>query len=125
MRIFCFLSACVLGMVSFGGAADQPLPVSSSKNSAAFSDADRLDNSFGIIRTEVATLPDNRPPDRGHRYLKTEDERNALCFTMRSYLMARESEDSDVTEMVGYSTCQRSSRYGVKKARESGAGPSR
>jgi hypothetical protein len=43
------------------------------------------------------------------------DPADAVCFTMRSYLVARDSKHSDSTHPVGYSTCQPSRRYGLKK----------
>jgi len=41
---------------------------------------------------------------------------DATCFTMRSYVVARDSKDSDSTHPAGYSTCQPSNRYQVKSA---------
>jgi len=32
-------------------------------------------------------------------------ERDGVCYTMRTYVMAREERDSDVTRMVRYTTC--------------------
>jgi hypothetical protein len=51
---------------------------------------------------------------RGQR-VPAEDEDN-VCYTVRSYLVARESRDSDVTLPVGYRTCTPSSKFGVKRA---------
>jgi hypothetical protein len=42
----------------------------------------------------------------------------ATCYTMRSYVVARDSKDSDSTHITGYSTCQPAARYGVKTAVE-------
>jgi hypothetical protein len=36
------------------------------------------------------------------------------CYYIRSYLMARDSKDSDSTHLVGVSTCQPARQYGVK-----------
>jgi hypothetical protein len=36
------------------------------------------------------------------------------CYSIRSYLMARDSKDSDSTHLVGTSTCQPARRYGLK-----------
>jgi hypothetical protein len=36
------------------------------------------------------------------------------CFYIRSYLMARDSKESDSTHLVGVSTCQPARQYGVK-----------
>jgi len=32
-------------------------------------------------------------------------ERDGVCYTMRTYVMAREERNSDVTRMVRYTTC--------------------
>jgi hypothetical protein len=39
---------------------------------------------------------------------------DATCYTMRSYVVARDSKDSDSTHLTGYSTCQRASKYRLK-----------
>jgi len=39
---------------------------------------------------------------------------DTTCYTMRSYVVARDSKDSDSTHMTGYSTCQPSTRYRVR-----------
>ena len=36
------------------------------------------------------------------------------CYTMRSYVVARDSKDSDSTHLTGYSTCQRATKYRLK-----------
>ncbi len=36
------------------------------------------------------------------------------CYFIRSYLMARDSKDSDSTHLVGTSTCQPARQYGLK-----------
>jgi hypothetical protein len=38
------------------------------------------------------------------------------CLSIRSYVVARDSKDSDSTHPVGYSTCQPSKRYQVRSA---------
>jgi hypothetical protein len=38
------------------------------------------------------------------------------CFKIRSYVVARDSKDSDAVHLVRYSTCQPASRYQVKTA---------
>ncbi len=43
-----------------------------------------------------------------------EEGRDNVCYTMRSYIVARENRDSDSTELVGYSTCQPSSKYELR-----------
>lgn len=39
-----------------------------------------------------------------------------FCLKMRSYMVARDSKDSDSVHLVKYSTCQPASRYQVKTA---------
>jgi hypothetical protein len=36
------------------------------------------------------------------------------CLKLRSYVVARDSKNSDSTHLVSYSTCQPTSRYGLK-----------
>jgi hypothetical protein len=37
-----------------------------------------------------------------------------VCYSIRSYLMARDSKDSDSTHSVGMSTCQPAKKYALK-----------
>ena len=39
------------------------------------------------------------------RRLATEDSRDGVCFTMRTYVVARESRDSDAVRFKGYHEC--------------------
>jgi hypothetical protein len=43
---------------------------------------------------------------------------DAACFTMRSYVVARDSKDSDSTHPTGYSTCQPASKYRVRTTQQ-------
>ena len=43
---------------------------------------------------------------------------DATCFTMRSYVVARDSKHSDSTHPTGYSTCQSSSKYRVRTTQQ-------
>lgn len=43
---------------------------------------------------------------------------DTTCFTMRSYVVARDSKDSDSTHPTGYSTCQPAYRYRVKSTEQ-------
>jgi hypothetical protein len=40
---------------------------------------------------------------------------DTLCYKIRSYVVARDSKDSESVHPVGYSTCQPASRYRLKK----------
>ncbi|MGA7753825.1 MAG: hypothetical protein WCB05_13400 [Candidatus Sulfotelmatobacter sp.] len=39
---------------------------------------------------------------------------DTTCFAIRSYVVARDSKNSDATHPVGYSTCRPASRYRVR-----------
>jgi hypothetical protein len=41
---------------------------------------------------------------------------DSVCFTIRSYVVARDDKNSDSVHPVGYSTCQPATRYRLKKA---------
>lgn len=43
-----------------------------------------------------------------------QDFSGSLCYTIRSYVVARDSKDSDSTHFVRSSTCQPASRYRVR-----------
>ena len=45
-------------------------------------------------------------------------EADAMCYAIRSYVVARDSKDSDSTHPAGYSTCRRASRYHLKTTDE-------
>jgi hypothetical protein len=48
--------------------------------------------------------------------VKGQPEADTICYTMRSYVVARDAKDSDATHPAGYSTCQPSNRYQLKNA---------
>jgi hypothetical protein len=45
-------------------------------------------------------------------------QKDATCYSMRSYRVTRDDPASDTTRLVGYSTCQPSTRFQVKEANE-------
>jgi len=53
--------------------------------------------------------------NRSHFYAENWDLEKPVCYKIRSYHMAREDQDSDVTHMDGYTTCQPSSKYQTKR----------
>jgi hypothetical protein len=58
------------------------------------------------------------PSSRPKRVLHSEEVEQLMngntCYSIRSYLMARDSKDSDSTHLVSTSTCQPAQRYTVK-----------
>jgi hypothetical protein len=45
-------------------------------------------------------------------------EGDTTCYTIRSYVVARDSKHSDATHAAGYSTCQPSTRFRLKSTVE-------
>ena len=45
-----------------------------------------------------------------------------VCYTMRSYVVARDSKDSDSVHPVGYSTCQRAGKYRLRTTEQTTIG---
>jgi hypothetical protein len=43
---------------------------------------------------------------------------DTVCLKIRSYVMKRDSKDSDATHLVGYSTCQPSKKFQVRSVVE-------
>ncbi len=65
-----------------------------------------------IITAKSATLSaalqpnDDMPADLDRRtHFGSEFERDGVCYTMRTYVMAREEKDSDTTRMVRATRC--------------------
>ena len=78
------------------------------------------DSGYDLIHPQEIH-PNFRDPELVHPYgrrPRMNRDEDTVCYTMRSYLMAREARDSDVTWPAGYSTCQKASRFGVKDAVE-------
>jgi hypothetical protein len=61
----------------------------------------------GVLNPAVSgpiLLPPIQVPDTDH-----------VCFTMRTYVVARDRKDSDSTHLVRYSTCTPANSRGVKR----------
>jgi hypothetical protein len=117
MRIPDILLALLFGLASLGvaPASDQSQAVSGSGAPSVKSD---LMNSAAEASPIGKFHPAN---ERVHNFdlpnlgsIHIEEDRNNVCYTMRSYIVARENRDSDSTELVGYSTCQPSSKYELR-----------
>jgi hypothetical protein len=79
------------------------------------------DSGYDLIHPDEVH-PNFNDPELVHPYHyrlpRMNRDESTVCYTMRSYLMAREARDSDVTSPAGYSTCQKASRFAVKDAVE-------
>lgn len=103
---FLFLPAVLLcGLVATCAAGDQ-------------ASSSRSESTAGILRPDDVKLALSDPAvvERLRREVAQDDD--VTCYTVQSYRVKRQSPDSDVVEPVGYSTCLRASKYGVKKAVE-------
>src|SRR5277367_4969734 len=107
MRIVSLLVVLLCGLVSVCGASD-PLRQSSSSPAAATSNSVLFNDGAGIVRPDFSGLAVSDRADRD-----SARDGDLTCYTIASYRVKRQSRDSEVTEPVGYSTCQRASKYGV------------
>jgi hypothetical protein len=57
------------------------------------------------------------PPRQVHKRVLAQND--VTCLAIRSYRVTRDDPDSDSTRLVGYTTCQPSTRFQVKEAVES------
>ena len=117
MRIPSILLALLFGLISLDAAPvtdnSKPTP-----NPAAASVESRLLNGAA----EPMPIGKSHPAsERQHNFnLRNlgstlgEDDRDNVCYTMRSYIVSRENRESDSTKLVGYSTCQPSSKYELR-----------
>ena len=62
----------------------------------------------------MSIMPNGHPASMD--FPSNESNADPTCFTIRSYVVARDSKDSDSTHPAGYSTCLASDRYRVKTA---------
>jgi hypothetical protein len=115
MRISFLLASLLCGLASLCLASDQPRKVSPS----------RFDSVSGIVHPDDLgqALADRAVRERLRRDLA--EDGDVTCYTVQSYLVKRQSRDPDAVEAVGYSTCQRASKYGVKRAGETDKAASR
>jgi hypothetical protein len=70
---------------------------------------------FKVFRakTESRTLLVGPEADAG-MFLTGMEGRDGTCYAIRSYVVARDSKDSDSTHPVSYSTCQPAKRYSLR-----------
>jgi hypothetical protein len=58
----------------------------------------------------------SRRPDKYQSLQTFPPDSDPVCFTMRTYVAEREEPQSDVTRVVGSSSCQWSSKFTIKSA---------
>jgi hypothetical protein len=117
MRIPGALLSLLLGLASLGTAPASGQSQSAPGSVAPSAKFDLLNSAAGARRISKFHPENERPRNFDLRNLgsiHTEEDRDNVCYTMRSYIVARESRNSDSTELVGYSTCQPSSKYELR-----------
>ena len=117
MRIPGILLALPFGLASLWASAatnpSQALPTSV---------ASSVKSDFRTNTAEASPIVEFHPANQRLRHfdlrnlgsIHNEEDRDRVCYTMRSYIVARENRDSDSTKLVGYSTCQPSSQYELR-----------
>jgi len=80
---------------------------------------------FGQYKADDYRVDESASIFLPNQFLAVGDAKEALnealnndltCYSIRSYVVARDNKDSDSTHPVGSSTCQKASRYHVKNA---------
>lgn len=103
MRIVNLL-ALFLCLATVCDASESPKPASTKTNDGQFA----LWN--GILPTDGSGLPDANATLK----ITTDRGRDEVCYKMRSYLVRRESPDSDMVRPVGYTTCLPATRVQMR-----------
>jgi hypothetical protein len=113
MRIPGLLIFLVLAITVPGMAADGPQSSTSSITLDVSTNPDVPDaQSFAAVTGGVKSELSRRGNG------PTENFNDAMCATMRTYVMARERPGSDVTRVVGYSRCQPAWKFQLRTADE-------
>jgi hypothetical protein len=123
MRNSGLLVVLLCGSVSVCRASDSALQSASQQAAGNSLRSDWLDAS-GIVRPDYSGMAASFS-DQDRRRFDSARDGDLTCYTIHSYLVKRQSPDSDVTEPVGHSTCQRASKYNVKKVEGPDKPPSR
>ena len=111
------LVALLFGLASLGAAPASDQSQAASGSVATSVKADSLNSAAKAMPIDKFRPANERPHNFDPRNLGSihiEEKRDSVCYTMRSYIVARENRDSDSTKLVGYSTCQPSSRYELR-----------
>lgn len=77
-----------------------------------------------VVSPATGSAP--QPLPKNYQFDITQDGQLAMyatCFTMRSYVVARDAKKSDSTHFVRYSTCQPANQYRLKSADIQGNDP--
>ncbi len=117
MRIPGILLALLFGLASLGAAPASGQSQAAPGSVAPSGKSDLLNSAAGaspIGKFHPANQRLHNFDLRNLGSIHIEEDRDNVCYTMRSYIVARENRDSDSTKLVGYSTCQPSSKYELR-----------
>jgi len=75
--------------------------------------------SVGMLRSPFLSSPEAQreplfAPPRQRQERQRVSIRDHVCYSMRSYIVARESPNSDSTRLVGYRTCEPAWKYELR-----------
>jgi hypothetical protein len=59
---------------------------------------------------------DSSSQESSAQHILALEQNDSICYTLRTYRVARLSPESDATKPAGYSSCLRSSRFQLKTA---------
>jgi hypothetical protein len=111
------LVALLFGLASLGAAPASDQSQAASGSVATSVKADSLNSAAEAMPIDKFRPANERPHNFDLRNLGSihiKEKRDSVCYTMRSYIVARENRDSDSTKLVGYSICQPSSKYELR-----------
>lgn len=121
MRFIKSLRATCLATILFCAIGCSAQLSNASSNSTLSSKRHDIHCAAGVCTANIdpASFFPNVQSDLTHRGLSWSRPSEQTCYTMRSYLMAREDRHSDSTRQVGYSVCKPSSTFDVRETVES------
>jgi hypothetical protein len=69
-----------------------------------------------VTQLRIGAGPASRRPGKYQSLQTFPPDSDPVCLTMRTYVAEREEPQSDVTRVVGSSSCQWSSKFTIKRA---------
>jgi len=114
MRVTGLFALCFFCLVSFALVSVCAAPASDQGLVSAGS----FDKRYGILRNDPDSAADSLDTPAQRYFARVKQEEDGVCYKLRSYKVARDDRDSDSTHPVGYSTCQRASKFQMRSADE-------
>jgi hypothetical protein len=112
MRILVLMSLLLM-LCSFALAQQKTSLATTENGKDSFTIPDR--NSWAdLVGKYRLSHRDFANPQPENREWALDDQQGEVCYTMRSYLVARVAKHSDETEVVSSSTCQPGSKFGMR-----------